>query len=83
MKKIVSLLIVTLVSITCSARLNAADFGRRFGVNGYLTSLPLYYKERGFNNVSRNQKRRLNRKRINLCSRDPRERRPVPVRVRQ
>lgn len=41
---------------------DSASFNQRFGVNGYLTSLPLYYKDHEYYNDSKVQKKRRERK---------------------
>jgi hypothetical protein len=77
MKKTVLALILIGSSIVYA---DSGTFGQRFGVNGYLTSLPLYYKDRDFNNVKKNQEKRHERKRMHHCKHH--DQHPTPLQVR-
>lgn len=61
MKKLVGI-IGLCMAYTLSIQADSASFGQRFGVNGYLTSLPLYYKDRRPYNADENLKKRKLRK---------------------
>lgn len=64
MKKLVGI-IGLCMAYALSIQADSASFGQRFGVNGYLTSLPLYYKDRRPYNADKNfEKRKLRKQRI-------------------
>lgn len=58
MNKIVGMSIMLCVAYAINLKANMSTLDQRFGVNGYLTSLPFYYQDRDFYDVNKNQKKR-------------------------
>ncbi|MFI5332478.1 MAG: hypothetical protein ACHQVS_00050 [Candidatus Babeliales bacterium] len=62
MKKIAGIVLGFCITYAANMHADCSSFNQRFGVNGYLTSLPLYYKGNEFYKQYKNKDKRTARK---------------------